>query len=544
MKKTLQKGLLFLLTAGGLWTVSCMDDKLDLDNVSLTMRAEGTYAIPLIYSKITIRDLIGKYGGDTTGVAVLDSTTGVHPGLIALFYENESSYAMRDFNQGFYDADLRLNDLDIQIPQTGFHIEGLTLTGNINLNSSVPLQSPDDSHYIDHVDFKQLSGTIELDTDGGDIELDSIRIGGKEIKIVDNQFSADELTLYEGGTFTLVYDYNGGEVNVDYVNIKISSTAFVAWGWFDYTFRSEDTKSDSVNADLKKFLGENSFDVYDPQFEFSVSNYNVGVPLILNLQNINDLQFNGGDGHPFTLISPSEINTTSTISGLCLNRDSSETMNFDRTKYSSLITSELKTVSTKYDFYSKPIDVENPEERGDMQFIASDGSLDVKIKAIVPLWINKRYFSYTDTVQLNVEQAEDNEKIVIDDNATITLRFSYKSHLPFDMNIRMSLLDKNNVPITIGGQAHKEPSASFKGGKLGPDTVYDADGESKIVTEATDGELDITLTHQEYKDLQQASSMLLTFYSDGEPVVLQMRTSDYLEVRTGAIITGGVIIKQ
>ena len=578
------KFLLFLLfLPGSLYLTSCVDKSVDLDNLSKDVLADGVFVFPAIKdSRITMRDLLIEYGNNTDDEAVFDSTSTVHPGLVALYYEKTTTYnasagGEKNINGGFGNLKFVMNDVDFKItvePDGNGQV-----SGNIDINSNIRVSDPRDAHNITRIELK---GAIARFTPIAGITLKTIQVGDLKTPVPVNAWVCNlgDVTIKENDEIKITYSLVGGDIVFPDVNMHVTSTDYVVWGWFDYK-ENYVKKEENFDADISKYLEESNFIFCDPQFEFTIKNNNVGVPLIFRLRDIavneglsntKSLSFNpnsvnpNNGGYPFPMLYPNMVNKdvpfvlynvnvekAGPVSGgydFVTHPDPGKTdvkvfqpkdnggYNFDKNIYSDLIGTFLKKVSAVYDLMTDPAKYNT----GDEQFISSQGTIDVYIKALLPFWVNKGLLAYTDTIT-DLDLGDDKDYEILD-NTTVTLRFTYNNHLPFNMYVRASLLDENNKPITIGGKTYKEPESFFAKGSVA----------NQVVTSATSGTLDIVLNKAEYDDLRKAKNMKLVYYSD-EPYnkeehnppykeIIQVRTTDYLDVKVEVVVKGSVIFKE
>jgi hypothetical protein len=559
MKTSFFKKTLFcLLMTGGLYLSSCVDDKIDMDNLSTDVRLEGTYAFPALKeSKITMRDLIKEYGGNTEDDAVLDSTANVHPGLVALYYEDVFPYAMnsdKNINGGFEELKVSLKTLEFDIPVAS--VGTAQVQGTFDLNGSISAKKGD-QHNIKKIHLLGANAKI-TPISGVTVSKVTIKSGSTTTKyttnVVNGSFDLPDVLIENGDSFIIDLSYASGATTPSQIELTVQPADYVVWGWFNYTLYNFE-KTDSYAADISQYLDESHFEFCDPQFEFRVDNDNIGVPLFLNLRNIivnegfssyRNLAIGEANGYPFEILYPKDIDQDIEPVLYNVNGDKSDVYGFNKDIYSTLVGTDLKNVATVYDLKTKDIVV--TDETLPIQFVSSKGVINVHAKAILPFWIKKGSLAYSDTIKdLDLGKDEDYE---LDESITsVALKFTYKNHLPFDMGVKVFVLDENKQQMQIDGEDFiKEPenSEKFKKGNV---------DNSGVVTAETPGELYLTLTAKEYNTLKTAKHLKIQYKSDdscsnpNDPIVdhnldkvVKVKTTDYLTVQIGVIVKGAVNI--
>lgn len=536
------KFLLFLLfLPGSLLFTSCVDESVDLKNLSKDILWDGEIQIPVAKSKITMIDLIDEYGRNTDDEAVFDTVfiEDGKPGLIALYYEKNFPYSSseKSINGGFDKLKFDMQALEFVIDVTGT----IQVSGPIKLNDHI-LAPAGDAHFIEKLELEGADVSI---TPINGVKLKTVRIGNKTVNVNGKwTFDLGNVIIQKEDELVVDCDYEVGALVPDKIEMTITPDDYIVWGWFNYRFYDV-KKSDPFDTNISQYLENSNFMFCDPQFEFTIDNNNVGVPLILNLRNIivneeesnvNNLAVKGddGNGYPFSIAYPTQLNGNVNSSFYNIKKSESGKYNFSSNQYSTLVGTYLKRVSAVYDLITDSKKYESDRNNlSKIQFISSKGGINVNVKAILPFWINKGLLEYTHTISIGDTDFGKDEDYELQDNVTVTLQFNYQNHLPFDMHVIASLLDEDGRVLL-----QKEPidGKGFMKGKV----------ENMYVTGATSGTLEIELNKAEYDILRNKAKDLKLLYRSDETsnVEIRTRTTDYLDVKVSAVVKGAVIIKD
>ena len=548
--------LLFLFLTGSLYFSSCVDKDVDLENISKDFLFKGHYEIPIGYSHVTARDVIKEYNNpDNTGV-VIDSTSNRNPQLVALYYSETFIYGRdienkketkKAINGGFDHLKRTMQSVSFTIEVSGNKDK---VQGNVFL--AVIQALPTDPHVIKEVELENADVSI---TPIPGKTPKSITVGNNPtIPISTWDFNVPYIKIVD--LDKAVIEFSSGASVPTEITITVKPKEYVVWGWFNYK-DYEIIKIEPFDADIAKDLKDcRNLTFLDPQFEFDLENYDIGVPLVLNLRTIStnydradkkEATFAGAAGHPFDIAYP--LKGQNFASGFYnINQDKSAEYNFNVDTYATLIHTGLQNVRALYDLKAD----EKKYNQGAMQFISSKGHIDVKVKAILPFWAQKGFLAYR-----HIEEGLDFEKdlkIEIGDDyevdltaGNVTLKIDYTNRLPVEVNVKADFIDANGKILFS-----KEPEKG-KDGKnqffLKPavnkdGTVVIKEGDA---TKPYENSVYVKFTKSQYDDLKKAKTMELFLFSDdtkSNDEVVKIRVTDFVRVKVGAIIDGSAVMKK
>jgi hypothetical protein len=522
MLKTYSKKLLLNLLFAGFLLSACTDKSVDLDNLSTDIRISGTYALPLLKeSIITMRDILNESDSEIARGITLDT---IADGTLALTCADSFAYNIGDdagLNSGF--ADLKMEAGSLNLPGLGVisnALVGTPFTVPVTLDLSTIPATDGNSHEISYIHY--YGGKMKFADLPDGVTVNKVTIGNVDYTVSNGEFAipAQGITItsspidFEIVAQTAISEF-APTFGID------SPTSFQVGGKFKYEF-GEGMKV-NYNVDLSEFLGGSNLTFYDPRFDFTMESDGINVPLILVIKQLNDKVFSGKNGKGL------ELN----IADASVSRDADIFANdAERNAYQSLLTTDEDSIKIVYSI--------NTLDDGNIYYISSDASVKIRINAALPLWLNNgSYIVYSDTVKIDGESIKD-EDFSFDDDTEITLRFAYENHLPFGLNLRMSLLDEAGAPLKIGSADYKDA-----GDGVSKATV-DSEGNVSGISE---GNLDLSLSKGEYDDLKNAGNLIIKYMSDKNSNVntdkVKLKASDYLKIKhAGLILSGGITFNE
>lgn len=536
--------LLFLLLSGSLYFSSCIDDSVDLDNLSKDIRFDGGFEIPILKkSTVTMRDILAEYGGSTTGDAKFGSTDH-DPQLVALFYEDEFEYSGdgQGINGGinFLNEILTGKGADLNVWVTG---NSSKVTGKVFLN----LLFIDDSDPHNIKKLELVDATISIKPIAGMVPK-SVTIGG-QTKELNSQWDFNLKDVVIEDDSEVILEFSSGDSAPSHIALNVKCKEYIVWGWFNYD-NIDIIKEENFSSDITKDLTECDFDFIDPQFAFTVTNENLGLPLIFDLHSVytnkgstdeEKVTFNGTTGVKFDLSYQKEPDDLIIEDSIIINKEKDQEYNFDLEEYSKIVHSQLNNVSVAFDLITQDIDVY--AEDTPMQFISSKGKIKVNTKILLPFWINKGILAYSvdiDAIEVPNLEEEYTDLSVDLNEASITISLTCENYLPIEVNAIADILNKNNEPIVLNGKN------IVKEGKFEKGTVSTEGSTEGLVTDSKESTFDIKLTKEEYDALKgQEINLKLHLASDSTPTgtIVKVRTSDYLTLSAKIVIDGVADIK-
>jgi hypothetical protein len=228
----------------------------------------------------------------------------------------------------------------------------------------------------------------------------------------------------------------------------LAKDAFTVWGWFNYTFVTnddddKDDKGDEFPANIKQYkeyISEETELIFsDPRLKLEI-NSNLGVPLAFQLIELSnkskDSNPNKIDNIDFLLQQAAGDTPSEQIFYL----DRSKLGEFgelgdkqDSLSYISMFQTELDTLVLKYKIGTKSIDLDHViANKIPIQHLSSNGSISVTVSAVLPLTLGvNSIITYSETMELSFSNS-------IDLNGSIYIQ--YKNTLPLDMNLTVDLL--------------------------------------------------------------------------------------------------------
>lgn len=444
---------------------SCIDDSVDLDNLSDDISIGGDIGLPLANISLRLQDMLDKYEPSVDS----EFKVGVENGVVCLFYDKVIDYETPDLTSDFEDLKLEIENF-VDISQIMDPFAFLTTlpadtheTGESTFSFDFNNINADDSKQrVDSIRFIKTGFKITVESDidfqTDDVLVLNIQIPGTE-EYIDFKMKEGKTT-----TETLFYEnlsmilFKNGAKNNDYkvkytiagdgktglpasktINLKIeketnANSEFFVYGYFDYTNFLD--KEELYQVDLFNYLPEgNALFFENPSFEFNIES-SIGVPLEFNLKSLTAKLHN--NTHPTVFNKSIDIDPATTegsfttTAPIIIDRDNSP-----GGEISNLFNTELESINANYVFSGG---TPTGDASNTPMFIWSKSKVRVNANAKIPLhFAGGTHLAYNDTI-LDIDLAEDNIK-----EATIIL--SYENQFPFSLLLELEMLDENYNPI-------------------------------------------------------------------------------------------------
>ncbi|KAA6303224.1 MAG: hypothetical protein EZS26_000583 [Candidatus Ordinivivax streblomastigis] len=519
MKTLLKRKMLFawMLLLGSVGFIACTSDTLDLENISKNLQVGENLEVPLIKeATLKMADLLDKVTINND-VAVSIGAVDIDS-IVALFYTGETqTFSLDSINAGFANFTQDMGNLDIgdmfkgknPLLDWAMQTDALDIALPTSLApflsiSHIPMDGFDvsDERKMQYVEFNDVKIGITIDTKN--MELKTAGIFEIELqlpKAIENPTtgkieSSDEVEKFTlplaKGTQTskiftrsfildcsnntidanLIFKFNGGDGETKITKDSqlsgkitfapkmegeaLAKDAFTVWGWFNYTFVTndddKDDKGDEFPANIKQYkeyISEETELIFsDPRLELKI-NSNLGVPLAFQLIELSnkskDLNLNKIDSINFSLKQTEGNTPIEQIFYL----DRSKLGDFgelgdkeDSLSYINLFQTGLDTLVLKYKIGTESIDLDHViANKIPIQHLSSSGSISVTANAVLPLTLGENsIITYSETMELSFSNS-------IDLNGSIYIQ--YKNTLPLDMHLTVDLLKEKEDTETL-----------------------------------------------------------------------------------------------
>ncbi len=554
MKKTLMKNLLILATALAILPLSsCIDDSIDLDNISDEMTIGGTLSAPLGTANLNIEKLLSNYEPDENS----DISIGTQDSIITLFYQDSMSYANP--------TDLSLDSsLCVQQLITGDDfspaITGTTLiSGNDSYTCSKKFKitkvDDDDEADIDSIYF--YYSLIKV-TVGTDISFPGSSYMEVKINLPDASTNSFNKTITVRHDAVMPYEQNvtnfyiattdsftseipidiifypmGETISIDETNtiditfepLDKDNSQYVAFGDFNYTDTYQQEEKIFEGLDLYSYLPTGNFiKPVDPEIKLSITS-NVGLPLNLY---VDDLQSQIVENNIITDSAEAAFSTGNEfdIYRAELNEDiASSEIVFDQTNgLDNIFTIKFNDakldISFKQDLSQKPAT--------NKEFIKSDSKIDMIADISIPIWLEiGSILAYSDTLE-NVNLND----ILEDDNINeLVLKFTNTNSLPFGFDINIELLDENSnlIPTTNNYSYHVDAAT--------------VDNTGKVLSEVVSN-FNIKYENGVNDEFKYTKHIKLNITTNELTNKVKVQNSNSLQIKLGAYTSGGISISS
>ena len=445
MKNKLLKLSLLVTVAIGLIAQSCIKDNFDMDKLSTDVIFNPNIAVPLVNSKLTLRDIVRDWDENE------------------LFEEDASGFLYLMYSKRIFSKTAK--DV-VRIPTQSFTNSYIAPT-NIDLNS-VPYSYTDNtvedfsvnnSSRLETINIKSAQLSISItssQTLNGTVELifPSIKKNGttysKIIDISTGGGTYNDLNDYEVDLTTDNPAYNKLPINY-VIELNNSAASFnagdemfaatITLDSIEYKsiigFIGQDVinvPSDSVHVDIfdKAFDGDIFF--MDPKFKVFINN-SFGIPMRFEFdsfrlynavnQSYADHQFPVAH-NPLTIDYPA-----------LSNMGTSKATNFVMDTLSFPSIRDVISYNPKYIIFGVNGEI-NPTDPGtNDNFVLDTSRFDVDLKVELPLWGHAKYFVLQDTFDLDMGEFYED----IDSLEWMLFRINADNAMPVEVGIQIYFVD-------------------------------------------------------------------------------------------------------
>ncbi|MDR1679757.1 MAG: hypothetical protein LBR81_08285 [Prevotellaceae bacterium] len=544
--------LTFLLLLCGLTLSSCIDDKLDLDNLSDDMQWNGSFAGPVLAkSKVTVAEMVGAYDDPENAARfrIIDN-------ILTMQFDYEVPYEMPDINTNFGNFNTLIDDLVVLPDGTpiGMLSGGTTLSFPVNCNlwQSVNENESPARHRIKRIEFLNTDVILDvqapgLSFNGGSVtlEVELPQTGANPTKIsfvltesgqktLTSNFTIDLEALHAAGDKLKINIAASGTVSGTSsltVSLKLDTgsdnSEFIAFGYFNYDdllggIKEEGYKSD-IAGEFKNAKQRLSFP--EARFEFDIAS-SFGVPIIFEIEEITafhkDVNGNDSTGQiteqkDYEIKRVNNVGETA-VSPININND-------EIPGISGLITTSLDSISLKYSVgtvsithdgnWSNPtyacVDCELNGKPVTEQFISSKNTLGINTHTTIPCVLGEGdYIYYRDTIALDISESDslDLDQFNVEE---ANLIFICDNGLPFASEV--------NVWLATGSEGH-----------------YTATTVAPYETHRLE-DFTISFNKERVNDLKKAKALILEYrmppLPGGDPDKRTLKGDDYLQLQVG-----------
>ncbi len=519
----------------------CVKDKFDFDKLSSEVEWSPSIAVPLIHSKLTIRDIVRDYDED-------DLIEEAQTGFLSLVY-NKQVYSSKASdvitlqNQSYNEA-FESTEVDISVLQVGMsvtldeqvvndfnvgtdeEIDSLILkNGNLEITTSsdflhtgelvvtFPYVKKNGIAYSKTITIDQDNGTYSSnssdDMSGYTIDLTN---GGSEF----NKFPIDySLTMTNSGNpvsgseqvsitiklvdphFSSFFGYFGSKtlnINRDTLHIEMFNSALEGSAYFENPQLTVETRN-SYGLPIK--IGLTELGTYSPANDLSVQLYGIGVPSATDPELIN---------------SPilSQIGQIITDSLATIDKNNSNLP-------------EVIGNTPKYMFFGIHAET-NSEGVTHNNFVTDSSQFDVDVELRLPLKGRASYWALQDTTDINFNEFIDD----IDNIEQVLFRFNFTNGMPTDISFQVYFADSlNNIVDSLFTPENTQLITSAK-----------TNGEGEV-TESTNKLTDVIYPNERIKELGDVKYIYYSgrvATSDAATKNVSLYSHQELEVKMGVKI--------
>ncbi|HBX52623.1 MAG: hypothetical protein A2W98_14630 [Bacteroidetes bacterium GWF2_33_38] len=529
MKKTYRLlGIVIVLSFLTVGIQSCLKDNFDFNKITTSNLEWNTnLAVPIVYSKITLRDLLQDY--DSTEVFEEDSShfiyimyegqvasveaedlikfptqtyNGVVPNTALIPAGISGWYAELNTVQNFDVSNferldsiiLKYAKLNIALTSTFKHYGQVFVTfptvtlNDVPLRITIPINSNDGSFStVSTTNIDDLEGNYVFDLTNGGTDYNKL-----PMKL--------ELQLQNSGN-----PISNGEfisVNAEFSNIQFQA----AYGFLGQ--KSISISTDTVQLEMYNnvFEGESYF--ADPKINVYIDN-SYGIPVQFNLTNLGAYsKIYGGD---YAITMPLEydplIINAPTIDQVGTFAETDMFIHKDNSNISFVM-----SYLPKYIFYGVDAQL-NPDPSVNNNFVLDTSRFDVNLEVELPLWGHAKYFAIQDTGKFVMADYYDQTEYI----DWILFRLNVDNGFPTDMSIQAYFCDS---------VYNKLDSLFLDETELIQSGVIDSDGR---VVEKTYKTTDLLFSHNRIEGLKDCKYMLFkgTVTTTNNATVLVKFYSDY-----------------
>jgi hypothetical protein len=490
-----------MLLLGSVGFIACTSDTLDLENISKNLQVGENLEVPLIKeATLKMADLLDKVTINND-VAVSIGAVDIDS-IVALFYTGETqTFSLDSINAGFANFTQDMGNLDIgdmfkgknPLLDWAMQTDALDIALPTSLApflsiSHIPMDGFDvsDERKMQYVEFNDVKIGITIDTKN--MELKTAGIFEIELQLpkaienpttgkIESSDEAEKFTLpLAKGTQTseiftrsfildcsnntidanLIFKFNGGDGETKITKDSqlsgkitfapkmegeaLAKDAFTVWGWFNYTFVTndddKDDKGDEFPANIKQYkeyISEETELIFsDPRLELKI-NSNLGVPLVFQLIELRDKSKDSDNPIDNVNFSLKQAEGNTSIEQIFYLNRSTLGNEKDSLSYITLFQTELDTLVLKYKIGTESIDLDHViANKIPIQHLSSNDSISVTASAVLPLTLGpKSIITYSETMELSFSSS-------IDLNGSIYIQ--YQNTLPLGMYLTVDLL--------------------------------------------------------------------------------------------------------
>ncbi|MBN1462636.1 MAG: hypothetical protein JW922_03045 [Paludibacteraceae bacterium] len=543
------------IAASMLLFTSCMDEDINMDNLSNVMRFDGNLAAPLGEVTVTVKDIldsvetnsnitISEQGG-CVNVYFSDTleytnpannnlnsfgkihkllTPGTTTGLPAEIPAGEITYTVTetyDFND--INTDLAKQRVDsIRFFNTTITATVITTlpAGFLRVEIELPPEFEGEGGEVVKMDLTGATTTQDFESENFVVRTENGKLSSTfPIKIIAHGDGSTPLT---------------GSDSIS-INIELNAVKYVAHGYFN-TGQDLLPQNEGLELDLYSLLPNGSL-VYpaNPEFIFDITS-NLGVPMLFNIKGLKTFAtgttpadsvaatFNGDITETFNINAATSYTHDATYnttgeqsSNITLNKD------VDKGKINELFKIKVDSAAAKFSFGTQDLD---PSTSG--QFITWDSKVKVKVGINMPFWLDEgSTIQSTDTIK---DVGETLSNLLDEDNITeAVIRIKTTNMLPMGVKTYLRFLDENYLPVsTLNLYEYTIPAG-----------VVNSEG---LTTSASSNTFKITINASQIEDLKKTKHIKMTTIAEGYSTSSKMkfRMSDWLKIQVGAYVIGGV----
>ena len=431
----------------GFITQSCVKDSFDFDKLSTDMVFNPNIAVPLINSKLTLRDLVRDW--DDNELFEEDSTGFLYLMYSKHIFSKTAKDVVKIPTQSFTNSYIAPTNIDLNsvtYTYTDNTIEDFSVNNSSRLETII-IKSALLS--INITSSQNLNGTVEL-------EFPSIKKNGTSYTKIINLSTGGDTTYNDLNEYTidLTTDnpaYNKLPVNYN-INLTNSNASFntgdemfaatISLNNIEYKtiigFIGQDIisiPSDSVHLDIfdKAFDGDIFF--MDPKFKIFINN-SFGIPMqfefdsfkLYNAVNETYANYQFPIAHnPLTIDYP-------TLSNI----GTSRATNFVMDTLSFPAIRDIISYNPKFIIFGVDGKI-NPTDPGtNDNFVLDTSKFDVNLKIELPIWGRAKYFVLQDTFDLDMSNFYQD----IDSLEWMLFRINADNAMPLEVGIQIYFVDQ------------------------------------------------------------------------------------------------------
>ena len=436
----------FVITLTIIIVQSCMKDNFDFNKLSTKVQVNPNFAVPLINSSLTLRDIVQDY--DKNELFVEDAT-----GFLYLMYEKQiySSDGINIFTiptQSFTETYVAPTNINLSgggsYSYTDSTVEDFGVNNSARIDS-VKLKSAQLSIAI--TSSQTLNGTVEVTfptiTKNGVAYSKTFTFGSGAQTFNDLNDYIVDLTKDTPNYNRLPINYtiNLNSSNASFLAGQTMFTAIVTIDSVKYNIvygflgqQTITTPQDSVHIDIFNHAFTGNLFFKDPKFKFEINN-SFGLPL--------QFQFDTFKTYTVATNTYNYFQFPTQYSPLNVNYPSMSEQYQSKVTYVTLDTLSFPEIrnliqtNPKYITFGVTSQL-NPTDPGtNNNFITDTSKFSVDLKVELPLWGHASYFVLQDTFDLNLQDMFDNT----DEISWVNFRFNIDNGMPTEVGTQVYFTD-------------------------------------------------------------------------------------------------------